>query len=199
MPIERIPDHDAQGQALLIEQFQGKPRLEAWLRSYLRQVQLLEDATYDVLIKRLLENAVAAQLDAIGRIVGQPRQDQQDDLYRIFIAARIRINRSNGTSKDLLAVLAIINAIPFLFEDAPPATVVVEFLEPTAFDPVLLLGLLRDTKAGGVALSMHVPTTDPDHQFRYSDIDDADVADNGYGDAAVDDVYGLLSDAVTIR
>jgi len=200
--LTRVTDHVEQGLALLLDQYKRKPRIEAWVRSYLRQVQVLEDAAFDVRVKRLLDNAEGVLLDVIGRIVGEPRRSRGDDVYRLFIAARIRINRSKGGAQDVLAVLAIIaGGTPTHFDERSPAVMLIEFQEPTEHDPVLLLGMLRDTKAGGMGLRMLAPTTRSDRQFRWGDArkDLSAPARNGVGDVTATSDGGLVSDVVTMR
>lgn len=155
----KVLDHEDQGVALFIDQFKGKPRLEAWAKAYLRQVQRLEDACWDVLLMRNLDKSVGVQLDTIGLLVGELRQDRNDTKYRRFIRARVRINRSKGNTKDVLGVLGIITSTPLHFKEFQPACLYIELDEIADEDPVLLYGQLRDTKAGGVKLSLVVPTS----------------------------------------
>lgn len=199
MGLERFPDHVEQGLELLLEQFKGKPRIAAWLKSYLRQCQLLEDATYDVIIKRLIDNAEGDQLDVIGRIVGEERLGRTDAIFKLFISARIRINRSKGAIQDLIDVLSIVSETAYRLDELFPASIHIEFGAVPETDPVLLFGMMHDTKAGGIGLRMTAPTTTADKVFIFSNAGDADVADNGFGDANNPDTFGLLSDAVTIR
>lgn len=197
MPIRRVPDHVDQALDLLLTQYQERPRFAAWLRSYLRQVQLLSDATFAVILARMIDRAVGAQLDQIGRIVGELRQDRVDGLYRIFIRARIRINRSQGTIVDIIDVLNIIAGVPFLADEAFPSAYLVELEEEPEIDPVLIFRALQDTKAGGIGMNMISPTTTPDMQFRFSDANSVDNdPDQGFGDANDPDTFGLLSAAV---
>jgi hypothetical protein len=197
--IDHIHDHVDQGLDRLLDQFRDKPRLGAWLRSLLRQCQLFEDAVYDVIVKRLIDNAEAEQLNVIGRVVGEPRRGREDAIYRLFIRARIRINRSMGAAKDVLDVLQIIAPEPALFDETPPASMSIEFAVPPAQDPSLLYGMLRDTKAGGVGLTMVAATTVSNMQFRWSSVEDANDPNLGFGDANATGTSGLLADAVTMR
>jgi hypothetical protein len=192
MAYDHITDHVEQAQGLVLEQYKNKPRLAAWIASYVGEVQALEDAAYDVIIKRLVDVAVGAQLDTIGRIVAQPRSGQTDDVYRIFISARIRINRSKGQARDLVDVLAIIEAAKYTYTDYRIANTQIEFTTPPVNDAVNLLTLLRDAKAAGVGLFLIVPTDTKDFLF-----DDASApvndADHSFGDANAPDGQGLLS------
>src|SRR5688572_13994483 len=105
MALTKIADHVEQGLRLLLDQYKDKPRLTALLSSYLNRVQELEDAAWDVRIKRFVDDAVGAQLDGIGRIVGELRQGRDDVTYRLFILARIRVNLSFGHADDVIDVL----------------------------------------------------------------------------------------------
>lgn len=158
-----IPDRDIshvdQGLSLLLAQFKGRPRIQAWAKAYLRQCQLLEDAIYDVLIQRLIDNAVGVQLDTIGKIVGELRSGMNDATFKIFITARIRINRSRGNTEDVLDVVAIITTTTLRFREYRPACLYMEFLAITDRDPVLIFRELHETKAGGVKLTVIVPTS----------------------------------------
>jgi hypothetical protein len=159
MSLERVIDHTEQGLGLLITQYRGKPLLKAWASAYLRQVQLLEDAIFDVLIKRMLDKAVGEQLRVIGRIVGEEPNDNDDATFKIMINARIRINRSRGNTDDVLAVLALISATPVLFKEYRNACLFLGSLVIPDRDPVLIYSKLHETKAAGVKLTYVVPTT----------------------------------------
>lgn len=182
MTLARITDHVEQGLALLITQYRGKPRLAAWTSAYLRQVQVLEDAIYDVLIKRMIDNASGEQLDVVGRIVGEPRDDNDDANLRIFINARIRMNRSRGNSDDVLAVLQLISATPVRFAEYRAATIFIGALVVTDRDPVLIYNRMHGTKAGGVKLTFVVPTTNTRALLARS-VGDADDPLHAAGDA----------------
>lgn len=199
MTIERVTSHVEDGLDLFLEQFKNRPRFAGWLKSYLRQVQLLDDAIYDVIVARLIDRAVGAQLDQIGRLVGERRKDRDDPTYRIFIRARILINRSNGTTPELLAILALVTETHFTFAEYQPATWGIEFDEEPEYDPLLLYTMLHQAKAGGVNLHFVSPTTTEDMQFRWSSVGDVNDPDQGYGDAADPDTFGLLSDALSLR
>lgn len=200
MPLERVTTHVEDGLDLLLDQFKGKPRLRGWLASYLRQVQLLEDAIYDVIVARMIARAVGDQLDQIGRLVGERRLDRNDTIYRVFIRARILTNRSNGTAPELLAILALTTAVHFVFGDYQPACWLVEFDAVLEYDPTIFYELLYRAKAGGVSLVMVAPTTTESMQFRFGDASASGVlttpSNQGMGDADDPDTFGLLSDAV---
>jgi hypothetical protein len=154
MALARITDHVAQGLALLLDQYKGKPRLAAFISSYLRRVQELDDAAWDTLIKRYIDDAEGAQLDGIGRIVGEQRQGKDDATYRLFILVRIRVNLSFGHADDVIDVLNLVEAADFLLVEYYPASMVVDFATMPAIAPVVLIALARMAKGAGVRLQL---------------------------------------------
>jgi hypothetical protein len=100
--LEQITDHEEQAYGLFLEQYSEKPRLAALLASYAQEIQELEDAIWAVRLGRFLDNAVGAQLDVIGKLVGEPREGRADNVYRVLITGKIRVNWSLGRPKDVI-------------------------------------------------------------------------------------------------
>lgn len=79
------------------------------IRVLLCPVPDLATAMIAVLTQRNVDNAVGAQLDAIGKRVGRLRQGvTDDDIYRRYIRAQITANRSDGIIKDILDVAGLV-------------------------------------------------------------------------------------------
>lgn len=72
------------------------------------RVQTIEDAIWNLRRLADLDAATGAELDRIGYLVGQTRAGRDDDLYRLWIRARSRANRSRGRVDDFFAVLDLI-------------------------------------------------------------------------------------------
>ncbi len=198
LAIERVPDHVEQAVELPIDQYRGKPRFTGWLKSYVRQVQLVEDALYDVAIERMIDFATGPRVDIIGRIVGERRRGRTDPVYKVFIRARIRINRSLGLARDVLDVYRIISSVPAFFQELFPAAMYLELLEEPEHPASLLFEMLHETKAGGVKLNMVSPTAPPETMFLWGDVADTAQSLNGFGDSEDPQDFGLLSEAVTL-
>lgn len=145
-------NHEGRGVARLLEQFRRSGNLQAILRSYLRQLQRVEDAAWEVIEKRNLVDGFGVILDNIGRIVGRGREDLDDDHYRIAIRAQIRINRSQGKPKDFtdVAVLATPEGTEHTFT-ALAKTIIWEVLTPLEFVLAyeILFKSLAKVKAAG--------------------------------------------------
>jgi hypothetical protein len=86
-------------------------------RIFLTEVQALEDAIAGVYLGRLLANAVGVQLDTIGRYVGESRKGRADNIYLLWLKARIAANRSFGRAEDLIRVIKLLTAKTFRFFD----------------------------------------------------------------------------------
>jgi hypothetical protein len=94
----------------LIMQFRDKPRIVAFVAAIANEVQQLENAAWDVLLLRALDNPLTsgAQLDMIGRVVGQAREGNSDAAYIPLLRARIKTNRSDGRTETLIAITLLL-------------------------------------------------------------------------------------------
>jgi len=158
------PNSDHEGAvSLFIEQFKAKPNLDAWTKSYLKQIQDLEDAVFEVIFARVLETAIGVQLSIIGAIVQQPRTTDDDDRYRAMIRARIAINLSHSTAEDLIRVAGLILSPfneNFRVRDEPPAQIRLEVLDPLlSTEADLLFNLLELADPAGVRLLVQWQST----------------------------------------
>jgi hypothetical protein len=198
--LQHITDHVEQAEDLLLEQYKNKPRTLALLRSFIRRCQELEDAAWEVLLQRFIDNAVGAQLDMLGRIVGQDLDGVDDETYRVYIKARIRVNRSHGRPDDVIDVLRLIETAAFIYSEQYPATAVVLYEEPSTAPDVALVDLLGATRAGGTALFLLAGDSGADDHFLWADVGDneqpADDAAHGFADTDTPDEGGKLKNVL---
>lgn len=101
-------DHVADGLARLPQQWKNKPNVLALVTIFLQRYNDLEAVFQALLWQRTITNAVGAQLDTIGKIVGQPRNGLDDATYRRYIYARVTTNRSSGVIEDLITVAKLV-------------------------------------------------------------------------------------------
>jgi len=149
MAIEPITTHVADALLLPLGSYRGKPRFEALLSSYVKEVQKLEDATWTVILGRLLDDAVGVQLDALGRLVGRDRAGMDDDTYRLWLNVQIRINISEGHPDDIIRVVSLVED-EFRFLEYFPASFDIEFDETPTVDPFILAEMVGETRGAGV-------------------------------------------------
>ncbi|APC44455.1 hypothetical protein [Pseudoalteromonas phage PH357] len=113
---------------LLPEQFSQAENTKKLLEIFLNEDQVF----FDELIKLFevgldLETATGYQLDVIGKLAGEERDDRTDEQYREAIKFKQFINNSSGTIPELLSYLkTITNSEKTYLYEHYPATVCME-------------------------------------------------------------------------
>jgi hypothetical protein len=173
-----IPNHAEQALALLLQQFKGKPKIEALITAFMTQVQELEEVFFDLLLMRTLELATGVQLDVLGRLLGQTRGALDDDGYRIWLRGRILLNKSSGTTEDVINFLTAVLPgqgvdIAESFPASFTATLTEEITTVEATEAVTLLHLVKPVGVGGTLIY----STDTDaFRFATADTEEVDAA-----------------------
>lgn len=145
-------DYVATSRARLLSQFLNKPRIEAILAAFAEEAQAVEAGLLTLYTPRFLANASGAMLDVYGALVGQARGALSDASYRLWIGARMAVNRSNGTSNDILRIARLLVAPTntlTLAEHYPAGFSLQVAGGPTAFADDIYQ-LLYSAKMGGV-------------------------------------------------
>jgi hypothetical protein len=155
------------GLSRLLEQYKDKPRLAALIKSYLGEVQVLSDATWETLVSRLIDDAVGEQLTVLSRLVGETERFEDDERQRVLVRARIAVNRSDGTLNDVIRVAEIIFGLTPLIGEPGNAYIVVIVPEAVSVVPELEWRLLNQARAGGVRLDLYFTESAPDDLFRW--------------------------------
>ena len=114
-PLAHETDHATVAVDKLLHQFKDKPRIQSVLDRLMEMLQAAEDTYWQLITERFL-NAVPTgegpaegeQLDVIGRVVGEPRNEQLDAEYITFLKVRILINNSDGLMEQLYSILDLI-------------------------------------------------------------------------------------------
>lgn len=178
MTVTKVTDHEAQGVALLISQFRDKPFIEILVKALMTQVQEIEDALFDLLVKRTIDTAVGAQLDVIGKIVGQKRGTFAEETYRTFIRGRVLVNRSSGTTDQMVALVNTLlpTGASLVVREYYPAAFQIEVIGsvPDSFGNALA-ALVLEAKALGIA--PHVKWFNGVAPFRFAAV--AGIPDTG--------------------
>jgi len=150
-----ITDHEGEAVSLLPHQHKEKLLTEAWLRVLVRPFQRIENVTWQVLTEMDLETAIGAQLDILGRVVGEARAGKADEDYRRFIRARIRVNRSSGTINELVKIIRLMlgdETVPLVVAPGYPAGLTISIGGFTITEGMAndLIRLLRKAVSAGV-------------------------------------------------
>jgi hypothetical protein len=190
MTLEKNADHVAEGLLKFAGPFWGKPRWAALYVAFALEIQELENVLWDILEKRLLANATGVQLRVLGKLVGQSDPGLGEDVFRLLIKVRIRINRSQGLLRDLQEVLQLLD-VPRRISGDYPAKVRVE-VDTLPLPLNLFRQLLEDTLAAGVGL---VIIQGGEDYFEFQDAGSSDPAGD-FGDAADPDAGAFWSSVI---
>lgn len=170
-------------------------RLETLLSIFAKPAQRLENAMIQLLTLRTTETATGAQLDVLGRIVGQARQGLVDDVYRLYIQARIATNRATGKREELIRVARlIVNDLASIvyIEDQPPAAVFIRIddVAVTSDTMAALVIFMKQVAALGVRVIVQSNSNAPSVAFKFS----GGTAGPGFDNTASPGSGGALSD-----
>ena len=174
---------EADSKDLLLEQFKSKANVEGTIGAFAKQVQEAEDVLEQLLNDRTVDGAVGNQLDVLGRVVGQDRDGRDDATYRLFIKARIQINRGSGTPEQILTLARLLTntdtSADISIIDEFPAFFVLEILEPvTEEDAAVIFELLNIARPAGVGAALQFTLTTSGATFTF-DGTTAQGFDNG--------------------
>ncbi len=155
MSYSYIPNHADQAASRVSEEYKDATLVVATMRAAVQALQQLEDAI-GILYQTNIGNAANSELDIIGRIVGQPRNNMGDSQYRLWVMARMLANRSSGTAEELIAIAYIVTrgTVPILLSEFYPAAVVIQIGATSMVNPSDLQAILQDARAGGVELDV---------------------------------------------
>lgn len=153
MPLTKEGNHFGKMLLRLSEQFKDKPKIASLFRAIAAQAQAIEHALFDLFSKRGPSNAEGAQMDRLGKVVGQVRQGADDPTYALYIKARTKLNRSSGTIEDIVAVFHAVHPTATIrVVEGPPAgfNVRIEGVTLTPAEADAMVRFLREAKSGGV-------------------------------------------------
>jgi hypothetical protein len=154
-------EHTALAAARLIERWRadGHPNLAALQASITDEVQDLERVIWEVILRRMPDYAEGVQLDALGRLVGQPRNGLSDAAYLVRIKVRVRINQSFGRPIDVIEVLQTLGLLGIYLTEYPVASFSIHLDSPTDSAVVdrELPGIIAQARAGGVTAIVSYP------------------------------------------
>lgn len=169
--------HVLEGQSRLVAQFKDDLGLLGMLEAYLTQVQELEYVFFrllDIVVDST--NQTGAQLDLIGRIVGENRNGKTDENYLRAIQARIVINRASGLPDEVLRVLALTypdNARELT--EHFPASIVASLSDTFTGDIEALADLIRQVRAAGVRQDLEYTVAEDTETFSFASGDTAET------------------------
>jgi hypothetical protein len=150
--VDYIDDWRGRLQSRLQAQFSRATTWNLWCTDVLgRQAQDVEDAAQTLLAILSIPESEGAQLDVIGRIVGQARSAgvaTDDETYRLYLLARIISNLSDGAPGAIYAVFNQLFGRPGqrLTKSRIKAFTLQIFAPITPAQALVALGFLHDAK-----------------------------------------------------
>lgn len=175
--------------------------ISALLQALMASVQDAEDALQQLYSGRRIDTAIGAQLDIIGKVVGQVRGELDDDDYRRHCRARIATNRSNGTAEDLIRISRLVlddDEVYIHIETEGPAAVVVRLEKNSQSYAVarIVTTFLQQGKAAGVKLIVEITTLDRENTFSFAPYGGGTGPGKGFGYTADPLVGGGFASAL---
>jgi hypothetical protein len=169
----KIDDHVDQALNRLPYGYKGRSRFQQFLAALVKPAQSLENALWQLFTERFINTAIGAQLDALGRIVGEQRAGLSDDDYRRYIRARIATNRSRGSVEDLIKIARLVifdSAARVVVTPHFPASLLVSIHNSVVGNDLaeILLRFLKSAKAGGVKLWVETADQDESEMFYFA-------------------------------
>ncbi|MCM1059093.1 MAG: DUF2612 domain-containing protein [Eubacterium sp.] len=167
-------DYAADMKRDLLEQFKGKPRIEALVDVLAEQMQDLFDFFEQLRSERDVYHSVGKQLDGVGDIAVLTRMEAgklmgnpipvdiiEDDLYRQYLIYKILKNTCDCTYHDIIKAFGMFWDRPLYYSEDPqwPATMIFDTGEMQGFvdtRPLFTIPLLR---AAGVTLKIYARTS----------------------------------------
>ena len=171
MSITKITDHIDQAKNRLLSQFKDKPNINGLLSALTRGIQDIENAGYDLYIKRWVTTATGSTLDRLGAMVNAERNGANDEQYRTNIIGEINTQFSSGSNDDIILTAKNLTGASFvLFVEEYPATF---YIECRGVDNTLIVDIERikkiieKSKPAGVQFQKI--TTVPSEAFSFSE------------------------------
>ena len=150
-----ITDHVSRGVKTLAAQLQENLPLVDFFTALMNEVQLVQNAIYDLYESVDLLSATGDRLDKFGEVLEFFRKTLTDDAqYRVWLQARIKQLKSDGSVNAILTVINTISQSNVLFFDLYPAKVgFIYFGVLPENERVLLTDFVRDMLPAGVGLN----------------------------------------------
>lgn len=127
-----IDDHVARARATLTAKVRALPVAGRILDALAWQVQEVEDVLLDLQMALDPDTATGAQLDRLGKLVGERRQALDDATYRKFILAAAQLLIAKGTVNEVTRLLSTLTGATVRYTTGYPAGYWLAYSVPVA-------------------------------------------------------------------
>lgn len=159
--------HTEEGSGFLLEQFRDSEIIGALVGAALKQLDILEAEILRMREAMSLENAPRSMLELVAKIVGQECTGFDTEALRLWIRARIAVNRSRGTIEDLFQLVRILvgTEIPLAIVEYPEIAFTILVEGALVHRPQNVLDIINEAKPLGVSAYLQYATQDPIFRF----------------------------------
>ncbi len=148
---------------LLLSQFHESPNLNAIQDAFSEQIAELE--TVFEQLRNFIDQAAGAQLDMLGKIVGQKRLSMSDADYKLWINARILLNKSRGIETDLRELLRVLINREVQIQEHPEVAFTVLIDQACRQNAQRLFEIISEAKPLGVKARLQIALKEPVFRF----------------------------------
>lgn len=178
-----LPDPDIVPKAVarLTDLYRNKPHVRALVETLAERFATEDAVECELYRAQWISTAEGSLLTAVGELVGEPRLGRSDELYRLWIQARVRINRTQGTIPDSYHLIRLIagDSAQITYLPLYPAAYSIE-VNGTDVDPTELYKLLDAVRPAGVQMNLTVNASLTD-LFAFSDTETVTPNDPEHG------------------
>lgn len=162
-------DHVAKALSRLPEQLKNSTVLISLIRALLSPAQEIEEVFYALLALKSIDDATGAQLDLIGKLVGQARGGNLDDDYRKFIRVRLSVNKSRGLRSDYIKIISLLYPTAKIEVRARggAAEVTIHNITISNADAAIIMSFLQLAHGAGVRVVLGTFPDSEDTAFTY--------------------------------
>lgn len=169
--ITKINTHAPDALNRFLYQFKGLPKIESLHNMQSKQIQDIEDSTFDFLTKIPMQTATGIVLDRWGIVLNEQRNGESDSQYRTRLFLKVSKNLCTGTSEDLIKFFNyMLQTTTVQLSDLFPAVIYLTAVELiSANDPAEIKIQLQKLCPAGVRIGWLSIGLDP-HPFAFATI-----------------------------
>lgn len=181
--VEYIDSHVDNAKGRLIRQYRQGSNVEDICGALVGPLQTSEDDLFGLYSMLDIDTMTGVNLDRIGAIIGQERGGYNDENYRTFLKARVKINNSTGTIDEIVELWNLFNPGETIEvrEQFPAQIELLTTAERPSTDiENAIYNLMYESKQAGVRLVWIIPyTVEGDGIFKFDSTNSADQFDSG--------------------
>lgn len=172
MTVSQITDHAEQALATQSTWTHTRPKIRKLCEILADQVQLMENATWQLLVNSLLATATGVILDEYGKIFDHARGSLGDTQYRQALETVMAAHQSDGGAKQIVYLASTLIGVSVRYQVYPLAHYRLEYEIGTPISgdwQTRVLKILEILRPAGVSYSLTEGSTTGDGAFQFDD------------------------------